>query len=121
MPAHIIDMATTMLELAGVSRDALNGSHPAPGISLLSQFEKDAPEERPPLFFHHERKNALRHGKWKITTIDHGEEWELYDLSKDRGETRNLADKNPDKLDQMVKLWESRRDTIVQQISGTEE
>ena len=52
----------------------------------------------------------------KITTIDAGEEWELYDLSKDRGETHNLAEENREKLDELVELWEAQRELIIGQI-----
>lgn len=117
MPSHIIDIAPTLLELAGGSQEELNDIYNAPGLSLVPYLEKDVTDSRTPLFFHHEKKNALRHGDWKITTIDSGEQWELYDLSKDRGETRNLASDNPEKLNEMVLLWEAQRDTIVQQIS----
>ncbi len=117
MPSHIIDVAPTLLELAGGNPEELNGLYDAPGISLVPHLKKDVITERPPLFFHHERKNALRHGAWKITTIDYGEEWELYDLSKDRGETNNLAGENEDKLNELVQLWEGQRETIIQQIS----
>lgn len=117
MPSHIIDMAPTLLELAGGDPDELDGKYNTPGISLVSFLKKDVQIDRPPLFFHHEGKNALRHGDWKIATIESGGEWELYDLSKDRGETNNLAGVNEDKLTEMVHLWEGQRETIIQQIT----
>ena len=121
MPAHIIDIAPTLLELAGGDADELDGRFEAPGISLLPFIGRNVIMERPPLFFHHERKNALRHGDWKITTIDQGAPWELYDLSNDRGETNNLAEKNPEILEEMVILWESRKADIIEQIRDTTE
>jgi arylsulfatase A-like enzyme len=117
MPSHIIDMAPTLLELAGGDPAELNGSHEAPGISLVPFFKQDVKTGRPPIFFHHERKNALRHGDWKITTIEEGSPWELYDLSEDRGETNDLATEYPDKLKELVLLWEAQKATIVEQIS----
>jgi arylsulfatase len=86
-------------------------------MSLLPFFGQDIQQERPPLFFHHENKKALRLGEWKITTIEDGGAWELYDLSADRGETNNLADQHPEKLGELVRLWEARRDSFVQQIT----
>ena len=121
MPSHIIDIAPTLLELAGGDPNELDGKYNAPGISLVPFLEKDVETKRPPLFFHHEKKNALRHGDWKITTIDSTGKWELYDLSKDRGETNNLAQKNEDKLKELVQLWEAQRDSIIQQISDPSE
>ena len=31
--------------------------------------------------------------------------WELYDLSKDRSESRNLARKHPEKLQELAARW----------------
>jgi arylsulfatase len=73
---------------------------------------------RPPLFFHHENKKALRQGDWKITTIEDGASWELYNLAEDRGETQNLAEENPEKLEELVELWEDRRNEIVEQVGA---
>jgi len=118
MPAHIIDIAPTMLELAGADPGELNGSYEAPGISLLPFLTEDFLTERPPIFFHHERKKALRHGDWKITTIEEEGEWELYDLSSDRGETKNLAEENPEKLQELVTLWKAQRQLIIEQLGA---
>ena len=119
MPSHIIDIAPTLLELAGGNADELDSRFEAPGISLVPFFDRNVIRERHPLFFHHEKKNALRSGRWKIVTIDQGEPWELYDLSADRGETNDLAGKNPGILGEMVALWESLRTEIIEQIRDT--
>ncbi len=118
MPAHIIDIAPTLLELAGADPAELNGRVEAPGISLVPFLAEDLRTERPPIFFHHERKKALREGDWKITTIEEGGKWELYDLSVDRGETRDLADQNPEKLQELILLWEAQRNQIVEQLGA---
>jgi arylsulfatase len=120
MPAHMIDMAPTILELAGVDPAELNGRFEAPGISLVPFLSRDIITDRPPIFFHHEKKKALRNGNWKITTIEEGGEWELYDLSVDRGETNNLAEKYPDRLKEMASLWEVERNRIIEQTGGTD-
>ncbi|ODO07741.1 hypothetical protein I350_03317 [Cryptococcus amylolentus CBS 6273] len=52
---------------------------------------------------------ALRKGRWKIVNQPLGEHgtggWELYDLSTDRGEKHDLAQKLPDKLKELVADW----------------
>ena len=118
MPSHIIDIAPTMLDLAGADPDELEGLAEAPGISLVPFLNHDLVIPRPPLFFHHEKKKALRHGEWKITTIEEDGAWELYDLSVDRGETHNLAKENPEKLQELISLWEAQRDEIVGQVGA---
>jgi arylsulfatase len=118
MPSHIIDIAPTLLDLAGADPDELEGPAEAPGISLVPFLNHDLVIPRPPLFFHHEKKKALRHDDWKITTIEEDGAWELYDLSVDRGETHNLAEENPKKLRELVSLWEARRNEIVEQVGA---
>ena len=116
MPSHIIDIAPTLLELAGGDASELAGRFEAPGISLVPFLKEDETADRPPIFFNHEKKKALRQGDWKIATIEDGGTWELYNLSEDRGETQNLAGENPEKLQELVKLWEAQRDEIARQI-----
>jgi arylsulfatase A-like enzyme len=116
MPAHIIDIAPTMLELAGADPDALEGRYEAPGISLVPCLKEDITRERPPLFFHHEGKNAIREGQWKAVTIEAGGPWELYDLSHDRGETTDLSAVEQKKLEEMVSHWVAQRNLIESQL-----
>jgi arylsulfatase len=116
MPAHIIDIAPTLLELAGGDPTALNGRYNAPGISLIPFFAADVIRDRSPLFFHHERKKGVRSGHWKAVTINEGAQWELYDLSEDRGETHDLSSQDPGKLRELVLSWEEQRDMIERQI-----
>lgn len=53
---------------------------------------------------------ALRSGKWKIVHMPpwaHGKgDWELFDLEEDPGETNDLALKLPEKLKELLVLWE---------------
>jgi len=118
MPSHIIDIAPTLLELAGGDPVELNASAEAPGRSLVPFLNQDLVIPRAPIFFHHENKKALRHGDWKITTIEDGSSWELYNLAEDRGETVNLAEENPEKLEELVELWEAQRNEIVEQVGA---
>jgi len=120
MPAHIVDIAPTLLELAGADPEVLEDRYAAPGISLVPYLQKDLVVPRPPIFFHHEQKKALRHGNWKITTIEKDGEWELYNLAEDRGETRNLAGEEPDKLQELISLWENQRSEIIEQIGAVD-
>ena len=120
MPAHIIDIAPTLLDLAGIDPGELNGRFEAPGISLVPYLNQDVQTDRSPIFFHHERKKALRHGDWKITTIEEDGKWELYDLSKDRGETKNMADQNPEKLLELISLWNAQRNQIIEQVGASD-
>ncbi|KLU91288.1 hypothetical protein MAPG_09809 [Magnaporthiopsis poae ATCC 64411] len=58
---------------------------------------------------------AFRKGFWKIDWVPPPMglgRWELFDLAKDPGETEDLADKHPDKLKELVGLWEKYADDV---------
>lgn len=50
---------------------------------------------------------ALRDGAWKIVRPHRLAPWELYDLEKDLGEQNNLASRQPEKLQELLKQWQS--------------
>ncbi len=106
---HVIDIVPTILELAGVTPAAEWKGHrppPLPGRSLVPALARDIHIERPYLFFSHQNNHALRVGDWKLVQAAQEKRWELYDLSADRAESRDLALTHPDRLNQMKRLWE---------------
>ena len=53
---------------------------------------------------------AIRAGDWKLVALKGGG-WELYDLSRDRGEQRNLAAAQPAKVRELEALWKRQMET----------
>jgi len=107
-PAHLIDLAPTLLELAGGKRPAtLEGQPvpPPPGRSLASLFAKDGTVKHDSLWWLHEGNRALRVGDWKIVSAGKDGDWELYDLASDRSEARNLAAAMPEKVRELAESW----------------
>ena len=107
-PGHIVDIAPTLMELAGVpAPDAGNAAQrpPMPGRSLVPLFDKDLGEPHAPLFYRHMDNRALRVGDWKIVAAGASAPWELYDLAQDRGESRDLAAEHPDKVKELAARW----------------
>ncbi|WP_165251007.1 arylsulfatase [Paludisphaera soli] len=114
-PGHLIDVAPTLLELAGLKAPAAwdGADRPtSPGRSLAPAFAKDADLGRQFLYFHHEGNRGLRVGDWKIVApakpVD--APWQLYDLAKDRAEAHDLAAEHPDKVAEMAELWKRQDD-----------
>jgi len=54
-------------------------------------------------------RQALRAGDWKILRDDADGEWELYHLSADPTETNDLAEKQPDKLAELMELYKQEK------------
>jgi arylsulfatase A-like enzyme len=122
-PAHIIDFVPTVLELAGLSPpDCWGGqARPSlPGKSLVPLLKRDAAIPRSALYWQHEGNRALRMGDWKLVSeSESAGRWELYDLKRDRIESKNLAASHPKRVQQMSALWE-RLDAQFHREAGAE-
>ncbi|MDI1314115.1 sulfatase/phosphatase domain-containing protein, partial [Prosthecobacter sp.] len=116
-PGHVIDIVPTLLSLAGGDVTAMpENAPPLPGRSLVPAFAKNETITRDFLFWHHSGNRALREGDWKIVSAaDNGDVWELYDLSKDRAESHNLATQEPERVKAMAERWEKLENEYVAQ------
>jgi arylsulfatase A-like enzyme len=102
-----VDIFPTCCRLAGVAapKTAFDGEdRSGPFLGKPSRRTKDLfweygrdPDYQKPGLPHDQSPNlAIRSGDWKLLINDDGSKLELYDLSKDRGEATNVADKHPD-------------------------
>ena len=78
-------------------------------IPFLTGKNEGTPHET--LYWRQGGKTALRHGDWKLVRMGKRltagkSRWELYDLSKDIAEENNLAAAHPDRVAELVKIWE---------------
>ena len=112
-PGHVIDLVPTILEIVGSKFPKQWNGEPVPlppGKSLVPLLTRDAPISRDPIWWLHEGNRALRQDQWKIVAAGKESPWELFDLSIDRSETRNLASTNPEKVRELSEQW-SRQTT----------
>ncbi|MFT4688426.1 MAG: arylsulfatase [Verrucomicrobiia bacterium] len=105
---HIIDFMPTFLELAGSTYPKSHAGQnilPVEGKSLLPILKGGTREGHQQLAWEWSGNRALRRGDWKVVWDKSNKKWELYDLSTDRCETKNLAAKHPDRTDTMAAAW----------------
>ncbi|HUY91680.1 MAG TPA: sulfatase [Pirellulales bacterium] len=80
------------------------------GVNLMPYLTGKAsgrPHEM--LYWRQGRNTALRSGDWKLLRHGRGKtdgDWELYDLAHDVGETRNLADAEPERRQKLLGVWQ---------------
>lgn len=109
--SHLIDIMATCVDYAGAtypSKHAGQSITPMQGISLRPIFEGKALKRGKPVFFEHSGNSAIREGRWKLVAKKSGvraDKWELYDMEVDRSEMDNLAEKHPERVEEMKKRW----------------
>ncbi|WP_038341975.1 arylsulfatase [Acinetobacter sp. A47] len=114
--ASVLDVFPTVLDYANIAvpQGQYKGRqvNTPSGYSWKPLLENKAQAIRPANFSFadelHGSKYA-RQGDWKIALQGTAElgtgNWELYNLKHDRGETRNLAQSNPAKLQELVEVY----------------
>ena len=76
-----------------------------PEGALAPALRKDGAVPREFLYFNHNDNRAIRVGDWKLIATGKDGPWELYDLSKDRCEQRDLASAQPDRVQKLAAMW----------------
>jgi arylsulfatase A-like enzyme len=80
------------------------------GRDLFPVLAEGAKSPHQSFYFRFRNHAALRKGSWKIVREKPTEPWQLFDLANDLGETRNLADKHPDRVQKLqaeFAAWEA--------------
>lgn len=103
---HVIDLAPTIYELAGAkypTRYQGNPIKPLAGVSLLSVItgNSEIAERSQPLFWEHAGNRAIRQGDWKLVSHYPNLDWSVYNISEDRGETKDLSKKQSTLVNQL--------------------
>jgi arylsulfatase len=119
---HVIDIAATILEVAGIPEPSfVNGIQQLPlhGVSMAYSFDDAAaPERRETQYFEMFCNRGIYHKGWTAVTrhstpwVMGGEmpafdddQWELYDTNTDWTQAHDLAKQMPDKLRELQRLW----------------
>ncbi len=113
-PAHVIDLLPTIVAATGAHYPASQKgieTIPLEGTSLLPVFSGSSAGGERALFWEHEGNRAVRRGRWKLVGAFQGS-WELYDLTVDRTETRDLASDRPGMVAELQALWDAWADRV---------
>lgn len=110
---HVIDLAPTLLEAAGVTYPDSLGERrllPLEGLSLLPVFRGGLLPART-LAWEHEGNRGLRRGDWKLVAPHLGP-WELYDMAADGTETTDMAARRPERVRELAAEWQAWADRV---------
>ena len=111
----VMDLAPTFIELAGAKYPDDGSVKPILGESINSLLAGESDSVHDDQYVtagYHSGRTYLRQGKWKISTLEPPFDekfFELHDLSVDPGEAHNLAEAEPEKLEELTKLWQKQR------------
>jgi arylsulfatase len=120
---HVIDVAPTILEAAGLPEPVeVYGvaQDPIEGVSMMYAFaDAKAPERHETQYFEMFGNRGIYHKGWTAVTkhvtpwkaattktipLD-DDVWELYDTTKDWSQAHDLSKEMPDKLHELQRLW----------------
>ncbi len=118
VPVCSIDFYPTILEMAGASIDP---KRTVDGVSLMPLLRGGGEPKRDALYWHYPHYSnqggkpcaAVRQGDFKLIEFYEDGKLELYNLKDDIGETRDLAEKMPEKakeLHEKLKAWRAAVD-----------
>jgi len=101
---HVVDIMATCLDLANVPYPQIYQGKlikPLRGISLKPIFQGESMEKNRKLYWEHFGHQAMRKGKWKIISKAPEFDWELFDLSQDPTELKEIGVQYPQVLEAM--------------------
>jgi arylsulfatase len=108
-PAHLVDLMATVVDVTGATYPREFGGRtiqPMEGVSLRPAFAGRPLGRTHPIFWEHEGNRAIRSGRWKLVS-KYLDGWELYDITADRVERRDLAASRPDVVARLASEWEA--------------
>jgi arylsulfatase A-like enzyme len=112
---HVADIMPTLLELAGADYPKTHEGREVPKLigkswnPVLAGKTESPRTDEDYLAWEIFGNHAVRQGDWKLRwqykPLGKGD-WELFNVAKDPGERKDVAAEHPDKVKQMVALWD---------------
>ncbi len=108
---HVVDMIATCMELAGAKYPKeFRGKKIAPheSLSLVPVIKGSKQPKEHAYYFNHAGTHAVIQGDYKVVREGRKRAWRLYNLTKNKTETINLAKDKPEVVKKLVSMWEKR-------------
>jgi arylsulfatase A-like enzyme len=126
---HSVDIVPTILEITGTEMPEFNHGvkqYPLSGVSMAYTFAAapDAPTKKSVQYYSMLGTRGIWKDGWKAAAVHapisskghfDQDKWELYNLTEDRSESNNLADKHPEKLKELIDIWfdEAKKNNVL--------
>ncbi|MGB5325268.1 MAG: arylsulfatase, partial [Pseudomonadales bacterium] len=114
----VMDLAPTFLEVAGTEYPDDDSVQPMLGESMRNFLVGEADtvhSENYVTALYHAGYAFLRQGNWKISNLEppfDEDDFELFNLSADPGETKDLAKSHADKYKELLRIWRDERSKL---------
>lgn len=112
---HATDLVPTLLDVIGIDKPVSIGGHalmPLEGQSFApSLADAEAPSRSRPQYFEMFGHRGIWSDGWKAVAFHppgtpfEADQWELFHLDRDFSETDDLAEREPERLAEMIRLW----------------
>jgi arylsulfatase len=126
---HSTDIVPTILEVCGLKMPTVYRGvkqYPLSGVSMRYTFtaKPDAPTKKKRQYYSMLGTRGMWEKGWKAVALHapltgkghfDKDEWELYNVDKDRSESTNVAKQNPAKLKALIKAWfeEAKKNNVL--------
>ncbi|MEC7627756.1 MAG: N-acetylgalactosamine 6-sulfate sulfatase, partial [Verrucomicrobiota bacterium] len=117
-PSGAVDVFPTIAEIVGLPPKAM--LNPVDGESLLPLFDNEPKSRSKPLIFSSRGRMAVIDNQWKFLSQPQGEgrKLEMFDLSKDLSESKNLFRPNHPRAKKLRAILHEARQSISDSVNG---
>ncbi len=116
-PASTMDIFPTIADIIDLPKSSF--IFPVDGISIKELFSGDLKIREKPIPFRYQGKTAIVDNNYKLISTDISKnQFELYDLVNDPGETKNLIDKKKQVAKRMIEYLTEWNESVDISVSG---
>lgn len=102
-PCFTSDYFPTIAKILDI--DIKKYERPYDGIDILPLTLDESTKRNENLVFNIKKQIAVMQGDYKLYSRDNGKTFELYNIKEDASEKYNIADREPEKLKELIRQW----------------